>query len=65
MFFSIISLKTVIFTHENQIFYITLALVSLLVLSACKNPFRYTDAREIPVSGEERVKKNIEEGRGV
>ena len=42
-----------------------LALVSLLVLSACKNPFRYTDAREIPVSGEERVKKNIEEGRGV
>ena len=43
----------------------TLALVSLLVLSACKNPFRYTDAREIPVSGEERVRKNIEEGRGV
>ena len=42
-----------------------LALVSLLVLSACKNPFRYTDAREIPVSGEERVRKNIEEGRGV
>ena len=34
-------------------------------MSACKNPFRYTDAREIPVSGEERVRKNIEEGRGV
>ena len=46
-------------------YYINLALVLLLVLSACKNPFRYTDAREIPVSGEERVRKNIEEGRGV
>ena len=34
-------------------------------MSGCKNPFRYTDAREIPVSGEERVRKNIEEGRGV
>jgi len=34
-------------------------------LPACKNPFRYTDAREIPVDGRERVKKNIEEGRGI
>tara|TARA_Y100001958_G_C20978396_1_gene370570 strand:+ start:31 stop:573 length:543 start_codon:yes stop_codon:yes gene_type:complete len=41
------------------------SLISLLVLSACKNPFRYTDAREIPVDGEERVRKNIEEGRGI
>ena len=38
---------------------------SLLVcLSGCKNPFRYTDAREIPVDAKERVKKNMEEGRG-
>ena len=44
---------------------LNLCLIFLLVLSSCKNPFRYTDAREIPVSGEERVKKNIEEGRGV
>ena len=42
-----------------------LILILLLVLSGCKNPFRYTDAREIPVSGEERVRKNIEEGRGI
>ena len=45
---------------------IILIFFSLLVcLSGCKNPFRYTDAREIPVSGEERVRKNIEEGRGI
>ena len=42
-----------------------LILILLLVLSGCKNPFRYTDAREVPVSGEERVRKNIEEGRGI
>ncbi len=44
---------------------INLLLVSLLVLPSCKNPFRYTDAREIPVDAEERVQKNIEEGRGI
>ena len=44
---------------------INLLLVSLLVLSSCKNPFRYTDAREVPVDAKERVKKNIEEGRGI
>ena len=44
---------------------INLLLVSLLVLPSCKNPFRYTDAREVPVDAEERVKKNIEEGRGI
>ena len=42
-----------------------LILILLLVLSGCKNPFRYTDAREIPVSGGERVRKNIEEGKGI
>ena len=44
---------------------IILIFFSLLVcLSGCKNPFRYTDAREVPVDAKERVKKNIEEGRG-
>ena len=44
---------------------IILIFFSLLVcLSGCKNPFRYTDAREVPVDARERVKKNIEEGRG-
>ena len=44
---------------------INLLLVSLLVLPSCKNPFRYTDAREVPVDAKERVRKNIEEGRGI
>ena len=45
-------------------FYISFLLATCFV-SLQKNPFRYTDAREIPVSGEERVRKNIEEGRGI
>ena len=44
---------------------INLLLISLLVLPSCKNPFRYTDTREVPVDAKERVKKNIEEGRGI
>ena len=44
---------------------INLLIILLLVLTGCKNPFRYTDAREIPVNADERVKKNIEEGRGI
>ena len=46
--------------------YILFLLVgSLLFLPSCKNPFRYTDAREIPVDADSRVKKNMEEGRGM
>ena len=46
--------------------YILFLLVgSLLFLPSCKNPFRYTDARETPVDAEARVKKNMEEGRGM
>ena len=44
---------------------INLLIILLLVLTGCKNPFRYTDAREVPVSADERVQKNIEEGRGI
>ena len=36
----------------------------LVFISGCKNPFRYTDARQTPVNAKERVKKNMEEGRG-
>ena len=42
-----------------------LLIIILIVLSGCKNPFRYTDAREVPVDAKERVRKNIEEGRGI
>ncbi len=46
--------------------YILFLLVgSLLFLPSCKNLFRYTDAREIPVDADSRVKKNMEEGRGM
>tara|TARA_B100000674_G_C37696896_1_gene848697 strand:- start:52 stop:624 length:573 start_codon:yes stop_codon:yes gene_type:complete len=38
---------------------------SVLTVSACQNPFRYTDAREVPVNAKERVQKNLEEGRGI
>ena len=37
----------------------------LLIVSGCQNPFRYTDAREVPVNAKERVRKNIDEGRGI
>ena len=32
---------------------------------SCKNFFRWTDAKEIPVDAQERVQKNLEEGRGI
>ncbi len=39
--------------------------ITLFFLPGCKNPFRYTDAREVPVDAKERVRKNIDEGRGI
>ena len=44
---------------------ISFLIIFLLALPGCKNPFRYTDAREVPQDAKERVKKNIEEGRGI
>jgi len=44
---------------------IYILLTIFLFTSNCKNPFRYTDAREVPVNAKERVQKNIEEGRGI
>jgi len=49
---------------NNLITYIFLVL-SFFLTTSCKNPFRWTDAREIPVSADERVQKNLEEGRGI
>jgi|TARA_B110000438_G_C15794336_1_gene642194 hypothetical protein len=42
---------------------ILMALVSF-TLSSCKGGFKGADARKYPPNPEERVKKNIEEGRG-
>ena len=49
---------------NNLITYFVLMLTFFLTAS-CKNVFRWTDAREIPVSADERVQKNLEEGRGI
>ena len=49
---------------DNFITYILLVLAFLLTAS-CKNLFKWTDANEIPVNSEERVQKNLEEGRGI
>tara|TARA_X000001036_G_scaffold324461_1_gene303025 strand:+ start:771 stop:1346 length:576 start_codon:yes stop_codon:yes gene_type:complete len=40
-------------------------MLTLFLTASCKNPFRYTDAREVPVNAKDRVNKNIEEGRGI
>ena len=44
---------------------VNFVIILLLTLTGCKNPFRYTDAREVPVNADERVQKNIDEGRGI
>ena len=44
---------------------IFLTLLALLILSSCNGFFKYTPAKDIPTKGTERVKKNVEEGRGV
>ena len=48
---------------NNLIIYILLSV--FLFTSNCKNPFRWTDSRKIPVNANERVQKNLEEGRGI
>ena len=40
-------------------------ILAFLLTTGCKNLFRWTDAREIPVNADERVQKNLEEGRGI
>ena len=40
-------------------------IISLPLINSC-GPFKYkkVDARDVPAKGEDRVRKNIEEGRG-
>lgn len=40
-------------------------MLTFLLTSSCKNLFRWTDANEVPVNADERVQKNLEEGRGI
>ena len=39
-------------------------IITFLLTTSCKNPFRWTDAREIPVNAQDRVQKNLEEADG-
>tara|TARA_Y100000996_G_C22527427_1_gene645037 strand:+ start:423 stop:938 length:516 start_codon:yes stop_codon:yes gene_type:complete len=48
--------------HISKI--ITLFVVILFTLNSCGG-FKYAPARDVPVKGEDRARKNIEEGRGV
>jgi len=42
---------------------ITISVIIIFSLNSC-NIYKYSDARKNPTSGSERVKKNIEEGKG-
>ena len=48
----------------KQVASILLLITFLLSLNSCGNTFRKVDAREFPPDPNERIKKNIEEGRG-
>ena len=48
-----------------KIIKILLPILLILSLTSCKGFFKYSPARENPVKGPERAKKNIEEGRGM
>ena len=49
----------------NNLITCFILILTFLLTTSCKNPFRWTDAREIPVNAEDRVQKNLEEGRGI
>jgi hypothetical protein len=49
----------------NNLITLIILVLTLSLTTSCKNLFRWTDAREIPVSADERVQKNLEEGRGI
>ena len=50
------------FINSNKIT-LTLFLVFIFYLNSC-GIYKYTDARKTPVNAEERVQKNMEEGKG-
>ena len=49
----------------NNLITCFILILTFLLTTSCKNPFRWTDARKIPVNSEDRVQKNLEEGRGI
>ena len=49
----------------NNLITCFILMLTFLLTTSCKNPFKWTDAREIPVNAQDRVQKNLEEGRGI
>jgi hypothetical protein len=50
--------------NHNKIYYILTIIISLLFLTSCSMG-NYGDARTTPTAAGERVKKNLEEGKGI
>ena len=46
-------------------FKILLVFLAFSITTSCKGIYKKVDAREVPISGPERAKKNVREGRGV
>ena len=44
---------------------VLIILLSILTTQCGRDFFRWTDAKEVPVNAKERVRKNLEEGRGI
>ena len=53
------------FTQNNQYLSKLIILISILLITSQCNLYRKTDARDIPVNANERVQKNLEEGRRI
>ena len=49
----------------NNLITSIILVLTLSLTASCKNVFRWTDTKEVPVNAEERVQKNLEEGRGI
>ena len=49
----------------NKLITCIILLLTFFLTVSCKNPFRWTDAKDVPVNAQERVQKNLEEGRGI
>ena len=53
------------FMQNNQYFSNLIILISILLITSQCGLYRKTDTREIPVNANERVQKNLEEGRRI
>ena len=49
----------------NNLITCIILVLTFSLTTSCKNPFRWTDASEVPVNAKDRVQKNLEEGRGI